>query len=156
MILRRYGKRYLRVEPVFNARALTEIAFRGDREHAMDVEEFERLYRRTATHRLSPRATGDVQDETETQLLTRLLEELREIAGSLGPDELLVVENGPGPDYPKTRQRASSVVAGYENRIRFEYFLAPPLRLATYTRKDPQTKDPQTGAGNDPQTERAS
>lgn len=132
MILRRYGTHYRSVDAEFNSRALTEIGFRATNRLRVPIADFERRYTKQETHELAPSAAGEVQDETEALLLERLLEELNCILGTLGPDQVAVVDNGKAHDHPKTRQETDNTLAEGENRLRFRYTLAPPLRVAVY------------------------
>jgi len=133
MIYRRYGAAFHSVRPEFDARALTEVGFRRDRASSIRVEELESKYRAGARHDLSPTADGDVQDATEILLLDRLLSELSAVWAGLDPGEILVVENDRGRDHPKTRQVTRHVISNGENRLRFQYSLAPPLRVRVYS-----------------------
>jgi hypothetical protein len=46
-----------------------------------------------------------------------------------------MVENGDGRDYPKTRQQTKNVIVEGENRLLFEYTVAPMLRIGVYRKK---------------------
>lgn len=135
MILKRYGTSYQSVEPNFESKALNEIGFRRDRALAVPVAEFDAGYDKTASHELVAEAEGEVQDHTEQLLLDRLLARLEELHGALGEEEVLVVENGDGSDWPKTRQSIKNVVVGGENRLHFAYAMAPALRVGVYRRR---------------------
>lgn len=135
MILKRYGTSYQSVEPNFESKALNEIGFRRDRALAVPVAEFDVGYDRVASHELTAEAQGDVQDHTEQLLLDRLLAQLVALDGALVDGELLLVENGDGSDWPKTRQAISNVVVEGENRLHFRYTMAPALRVGVYRRR---------------------
>ncbi len=135
MILRRYGKTLQSVETVFESTALTEIGFRRDGTWSMDREEFEASHRRLEERELAPEATGWVQGEVEKELLDRLEEQLHGLARNLAEDEVLVVENEQGVDYPKTREKRETAVVEGENRYRFHWWVDPPLRVGIYRRE---------------------
>ncbi len=135
MILKRYGASFDSVDPDFESVALNEVGFRRDgREHIL-AEDFAVRYRRVASHELDAEADGAVQDHTEQLLLARLEERLLVLESNVGPDEVLVVENAPGIDYPKTRQSTKNVVVGGENRLHFYMRVDPPLRIGVYRSK---------------------
>jgi len=132
MIYRRYGTSFQSVDLNFDSKALNEISFRRDRESAVSIDGFEERYQLVETAELVAEAEGDVQDHTEQELLDRLESGIRDLLGRLGDGEVLVVENEQGHDYPKTRQQTSNVIVEGENRLRFSYTVAPPLRLGVY------------------------
>jgi len=132
MIYRRYGTSFQSVDLNFDSKALNEISFRRDRKSAVSVDGFEERYQLVETAELVAEAEGDVQDHTEQELLDRLESGIRDLLGRLGDGEVLVVENEQGHDYPKTRQQTSNVIVEGENRLRFSYTVAPPLRLGVY------------------------
>ncbi|HUF75511.1 MAG TPA: hypothetical protein VMM35_04500 [Longimicrobiales bacterium] len=135
MIFRRYGSSYHSVDTNFDSLALNEVAFRRNGEESMAVDDLESGFETVATHDLVAEAEGDVQDHTEQVLLDRLeakLSALREEAGDLG---VVVVENEQGNDWPKTRQKTSNVIVEGENRLRFHYSVAPPLRVSVRRRR---------------------
>jgi hypothetical protein len=132
VIFKRYGASYHSVDPHFESRALNEIGFRKDRERVVAVEEFEAEYRPVAVHELVAQADGMVQDHAERLLLDRLECRLLELEGGLDPHCVLVIQNGDGPEWPKTRQHLNNVIVDGENRLHFEYSVAPPLRLGVY------------------------
>ena len=132
MIFKRYGTTYQSVETHFDSKALNEVGFRRDRRDSMPAEDFERAFERAAVHELSAEAEGDVQDHTEQELLDRLKARLDEVHDALAEGEVLVVENGDGHDWPKTRQQTRNVVIEGENRLHFTYGLSPSLRVGVY------------------------
>jgi hypothetical protein len=133
MIFRRYGTAYQSVDLNFDSRALNEIAFRRNREESIPVDECDAL-ETLATHEVVAEAEGDVQDHTEDLLLQRLEAQIEELHGKLGPDEILVVENDQGHDWPKTKQGTSNVIVEGENRLRFHYSVVPPVRVTVRRR----------------------
>jgi hypothetical protein len=135
MIFRRYGTSYQSVDLNFDSRALSEVGFRRDREQSVETDDFESTYETVASHALDAEAEGDVQDHTEQVLLDKLAGRIRELDSGLGASEVLVIENEQGNDWPKTRQRTSNVIVDGENRLRFHYTIAPPLRVAVRRKK---------------------
>ena len=133
MIFRRYGNAYQSVEIAFDSKALNEIGFRRDRVESIPAEELDGFEKKT-THELVAEAEGSVQDETEALMLERLAEQIHVIDRNLGPDEILVIENDQGNDWPKTRQVTKNVIVGGENRLHFSYSVAPPLRATVWRR----------------------
>ena len=136
MIFRKYGASYQSVETSFDSKALNEVSFRRDRAESFPADELETRYERGSVHELVAEAEGDVQDGTEQLLLERLERRLRELEEGLESGEILVVENEPGHDHPKTRQKISNVVEEGENRLRFHYTIAPPLRVSVHRARD--------------------
>lgn len=136
MIFKRYGSSYHSVDPYFESKALNEIGFRKDKERTLSVEAFDAEYQHLTTHELVAEADGMVQDHTEQLLLDRLESRLLELEASLDPHCILVIDNGDGTDWPKTRQELHNVIVEGENRLHFEYTVAPALRMAVYTRQD--------------------
>ena len=134
MIFRRYGTAYQSVDVNFDSLALNEVAFRRNRDESIPADGFDESYETLASHELVAEADGDVQDETETALLEKLEARIDELRSALGPDEILVVENEQGHDWPKTRQKTSNVVVEGENRLHFQYTVAPPLRITVRRR----------------------
>lgn len=135
MIFKRYGSTYQSVDPNFDSKALNEIGFRRDQEKAIPVAEFDAAYERVTGHERVAEAEGPVQDHTEQLLLDRLESAVLELEVGLGADQILVVENGDGTDWPKTRQGIRNVVVEGENKLHFAYTVSPPLRLGVYRRK---------------------
>jgi hypothetical protein len=132
MIFRRYGTSYQSVDIDFDAKALNDVGFRRNRERSEPVENFERVHAAIETVELTAEAEGPVQYETKQVLLDRLRDKLEALAGRLPDGGILVVENESGHDYPKTRQVTKNVIEGGENRLYFEYTMAPPLRVTLY------------------------
>jgi len=132
MIFRRYGTTYRSVDPNFQSAALNEIGFRRDGERVLEAEAFETSYEHLVSHDLVAEAEGSVQDHTEQLLLDRLEERLLELESGLDPDCVVLIENGDGPEYPKTRQQTRNVLVEGENRLHFRYTVAPPLRVGVY------------------------
>lgn len=132
MIFKRYGTTYQSVDPHFDSKALSEVGFRRNQQESFPAEELESRYQPGEVHELLAEADGDVQDETEQDLLDQLLERLEALGADLGPGGILVVENEGGHDHPKTQQKISNVVVAGENRLRFHYTIAPALRVRIY------------------------
>jgi len=135
MIFRRYGTAYQSVDVNFDSLALNEIAFRRNREESIPADDLDTDYETLATHELVAEAEGDVQDETEAALLEQLEAKLDELHRALGEGEILVVENEQGHDWPKTKQKTSNVIVEGENRLHFQYGVAPPLRITIRRRR---------------------
>ena len=132
MILKRYGTSYHSIEPNFDSKALNEVGFRRNREFSVPTDEFEASYQRLDTHELDAEAEGPVQDHTEQVLLNRLAAKLREVESGLSEGQVLVLDNADGIDYPKTRQNMRNAIVEGENKLYFNYTLAPALRMAVY------------------------
>ena len=132
MILKQYGTSYQSVETNFDPRALTEIAFRRDRQFSIPTEEFEAGYEKVEDLSFSAQAEGDVHDQAEGELLEALEEKVRAALKALGEDQVLVVESKEGADYPKTRDTKKNVVVDGENRLYFYWRVDPPLRMGIY------------------------
>lgn len=133
---RLYGDTYQSVTFEFEGKALTEVGFRRNHERSLTPEELASDYELIETVHLTSEAEGDVQAETEQLLLDRLLEKGRAAAGRLPADGVAIVENERGgQDQPRPRQKIRNVVVGGENRLRFEYVIEPPLRIALYRPK---------------------
>lgn len=133
MIFRRYGNAYQSVELNFDSKALNEVGFRRDRTESIPADDLD-TFEKGTTHQLVAEAEGSVQDETEQLLLQRLAEQIHAIDRNLGPDEILVVDNDQGNDWPKTRQQTKNVIVGGENRLHFTYTIDPPLRATVWRR----------------------
>ncbi len=130
MIFRRYGTSYQSVDMDFDAKALNDVAFRRNRRQAIPVDDFESSYVTVETVELVAVAQGKVQYQTKQDLLDRLQAQVEELQGRLAEGGILVVENEQGHDYPKTRQQTKNVVEDGENRLYFDYSMAPPLRVS--------------------------
>ena len=134
MIFRRYGTSFHSVDLNFDSLALSEVGFRRNREQSMPVEDFDASYDLVETHEIVAEAEGEVQDHTEQVLLDKLEEQIDALRSGLEEGEVLVVENEQGHDYPKTKQQTSNVIVEGENRLHFEYTIAPVLRIGLYRR----------------------
>lgn len=132
MLFRRYGNRLHSVQPDFDARALTEITFRRDRKVSHGAEDFEAGFEKIDELSLVAESEGRVQTEAEDQVLERLESKIQETLEGLGPDEVLLVENEQGVDYPKLRDRKQGIIVDGENRLHFQWWVDPPLRLGRY------------------------
>jgi hypothetical protein len=132
MLLLRRGSVLSAVRPNFRATAITEITFlpaspRGGRAiPAVDALVLEE------TVTLAPVVEGAVQTETEERLLESLLAELAQLEARTGPDEVLVIENEPGVDWPRTRETRSDILDPMGNRLHFRWHVEPPLRIGRY------------------------
>lgn len=135
MILSRYGQNYQSVELNFDSKAMTEIGFRRDHALTIPVEEFREGYERLEEAEFAPRSEGRVQDETEQDLLDELEREIRARLDALEPDQVLLVENEKGVDYPKTKHETRVIVERGENRLVFTAWVAPALRIGTYRKR---------------------
>lgn len=136
MILKRYGNTVQSVDTNFDSRAMTEIGFRRDHELSMAADEFSASYEPVRTEELTAKAEGDVQHEVESEMLRTLEGRLRSVEGSLAEGEVLLIESEQGKDYPKTRERQTSVAEGGHTRLRFSWWVDPPLRVGVYRRRD--------------------
>jgi hypothetical protein len=135
MIFRRYGTTYESVALNFDSKALNEIGFRRDRAESIPAADFEAAFTREATREIVAEAEGDVQDHTEQLLLDALEDRIETLRGALEEGRILVVENEQGHDWPKTKQRTSNVIVEGENRLHFDYTVAPPIRISVYCRR---------------------
>jgi hypothetical protein len=135
VIVRRYGSNVLSVTPNFDARAMTEIGFTRDGRLSIPADEFERDYYRLGGHELTARTEGTVQGEVEEAALAALTEQLNRVAAELQDGQVLLIENEPGKDLPKTRGTQTNLVERGENRLRFEYTVDPPLRVGIHQRR---------------------
>jgi hypothetical protein len=135
MIFRRYGTTYESVALNFDSKALNEIGFRRDRAESIPAADFEAAFVCEATHEIVAEAEGDVQDHTEQLLLDALEDRIETLRGALEEGRILVVENEQGHDWPKTKQRTSNVIVEGENRLHFDYTVAPPIRISVYRRR---------------------
>ena len=132
MILRRYGTTMQSVEANFDSKAFTEIGFRRDHVYSSSADEFSDRHERIAEHLLEAESEGDVQDEAESVMLQRLLDQLLKIDGDLAEGEFVVIESEPAKDYPKTRTQQKNVVVDGENRLFFYSSVSPPLKVAVF------------------------
>jgi hypothetical protein len=136
MIFRRYGKAWHSVTPNFDSRAMTEIGFQKTGEQAIDAEEFEAAYERLDGRELTAGAVGSVQDQVEKQMLESLRQQLLELEQSVGDGAVLAIESEQGKDYPKTREKTTTQTIGTENRLHFERYVEPPLRVGIYRQRE--------------------
>ena len=132
MILRRYGTTIQSVEVNFDSKAFTEIGFRGVHAFSASAEDFLAGHERVSGHLLEAESEGDVQDEVESVMLERLLDQLLSIDGDLAENEFVLVESEPGRDYPRTRTQQKNVVVNGENRLYFYSSVSPPLKVAVF------------------------
>ena len=132
MVFRKYGTSFQSVELNFDSKALNEVGFRRNHQRSIGVDAFRSEHELVETREIVAEAEGDVQDHTEQQLLDKLERAVDALSSSLGEEEVLVIENEQGRDYPKTKQKTSNVILDGENRLHFFYTVAPPLRIARY------------------------
>ena len=132
MILRRYGTTVQSVEVNFDSKAFTEIGFRRVHAFSASAEDFLAGHERVSGHLLEAESEGDVQDEVESVMLERLLDQLLGIDGDLAENEFVLVESEPGRDYPRTRTQQKNVVVKGENRLYFYSSVSPPLKVAVF------------------------
>ena len=132
MILRRYGTTIQSVETNFDSKAFTEIGFRRDHAFSAPVDDFLARHERISGHLLEAESEGSVQDEVESAMLQRLLDQLLSLDGELAEDEFVFVESEPGRDYPRTRTQQKNVVVDGENRLYFYSSVSPPLKVAVF------------------------
>ena len=135
MIFRKYGKSYHSVNPSFDSRAMTEIGFQKSGEESVEAESFEAGYERVDGRELTATAEGSVQDVVEKEMLEALRRQLLELEQSAG-DAVLVIESEPGKDYPKTREKTTTQARGTENKLYFQRYVDPPLRVGVYRQRN--------------------
>jgi hypothetical protein len=131
-LFRRQGSRIASVAPHFDARALTEVAFRPDGGLTADADDFLEGRTRVEEHLLEAEADGPVQGEAEALLLDRLQTAMQAVLDGLADGEVAVIESAPGTDWPKTRERRRDVIVEGENRFHFHWRIEPPLRLGVW------------------------
>lgn len=136
MIFKKYGTTMQSVDVDFDARAMTEVGFRRNRETSIPTDEFESTYTHVESRELTAEAAGDVQDAAEKELLANLESTLRAFEAELGDGEVLLIESEQGVDYPKTRDEKTTLVVGHENKLRFTWTIDPPLRVGRYRKGD--------------------
>ena len=132
MILRRYGTTIQSVATNFDSKAFTEIGFRRDHTYSSPADDFLERHARMSGHLLEAESEGDVQDEVESAMLRKLLDQLERIDGDLAEDEFILIESEQGQDYPKTRTQQKNVVLEGENRLYFHSSVSPPLKVAVF------------------------
>lgn len=135
MILRRFGRTIEAVQPKFKATALTEIGFQRSGEAKYTTDEFAETFERVDERLVAAESEGNVKGEVEEELLQALLNEVREIEAGLDDGAVLVFENLPGQDFPKTVDVTRNVMEKGENRLHFTYRVDPPLRFGVYRRR---------------------
>lgn len=132
MIFRKYGVSFQSIELNFDSKALNEVGFRRNHQRSIWADTFRLEYELVETREIVAEAEGDVQDQTEQQLLDKLERAVDALSSDLEEGEVLVIENEQGRDYPKTKQQTSNVIVDGENRLHFFYTIAPPLRIGRY------------------------
>lgn len=133
MILRVYGETVQSVAMHFDSKAFNEVGFRRDRQFSMPRAEFESGWERVAEHEISAKEEGVVQDHTQQRLLDAMEQDVRALLDGLGENEALRVENGE-TDWPKARDTQRKIVENGENRLHFQAWVEPPLRVAVWRR----------------------
>lgn len=133
MILRAYGETLQSVSIEFDSKAFNEVGFRRDRQHAIPVADFERDWERVEEHEISARDEGAVQDHTQQRMLDTMESELRGLLEGLSDGEVLRIESGEN-DWPKARDKQKKVLEDSENRLHFQAWVDPPLRVAVWRR----------------------
>jgi hypothetical protein len=48
---------------------------------------------------------------------------------------VLVVESEQGKDYPKTREKTTTQVSAGQNKLFFQHYIDPPLRVGVYRQR---------------------
>lgn len=134
MILKRYGKSYHSVTPNFDSRAMTEVGFQKSGEQSLSAEEFEAEYERQDIRELVAAAAGQVQDQAEREMLEQLRAQLLAVEEEAGAG-VVVIESEQGKDYPKTREKQTTLVVGNENKLHFDWTIEPPLKVAIYRKR---------------------
>jgi len=134
MILRIYGETVQSVEIRFDSKAFNEVGFRRDRQESWPIEEFERDWEKVEEHEVADHGKGRVQEETHQGMLDRMRGHLDRLIEGLGEGEVLRVENSER-DWPKTRDKQITIVEDGENRLVFDAWVDPPLRVAVWRRK---------------------
>ncbi len=136
MILRRYGTTIQSVETNFDSKAFTEVGFRRDHAYSSPADDFLDRHERVSEHLLEAESEGDVQDEVESAMLKKLLDQLEKIEGDAAEGEFVLIASEKGEDYPKTRTRQKNVVVEGENRLHFYSSVSPPLKVAVFRARD--------------------
>jgi hypothetical protein len=132
MLLLRRGAALSVVRPNFRATAITEITFlpasgvSGVVLPSIDALELAEIVT------LAPVVEGAVQTETETLLLEALLTGLEQLEAETPSGHVLVIENQPGVDWPRTRETRSEILDPMGNRLHFRWHVEPPLRIGRY------------------------
>lgn len=132
MIFKLYGTTYQSVDVNFDAKAMNEVGFRRNRETSFPADELDGKYEQIEVREFVADAEGDVQTETEQAMLDDLEASVRDALTALPEGGIAVIENESGHDYPKPRQEIKNVIVQGENRLRFEYTIAPALRVGLY------------------------
>jgi len=133
MILRLYGETLQSVAIHFDSKAFNEVGFRRDRQHSIPLDEFESDWEKVTEHEISAREEGTVQDHTQQRLLDTMEAELRGLLDGLSDGEVLRIENGE-TEWPKTRDTQKKIVEDGDNRLHFQAWVDPALRVAIWRR----------------------
>jgi hypothetical protein len=65
-------------------------------------------------------------------MLDALKRQLLELEDGLPEGSVVVIESEQGKDYPKTREKTTTQVVGSDNKLHFQRFVDPPLRVAVF------------------------
>jgi hypothetical protein len=114
---------------------MTEIGFQKTGEEPLEVSEFEGAHERVEGRELTAVAEGAVQDQVEKDMLASLQKQLLDLEESLDGSSVVVIESEQGKDYPKTREKTTTTVVGNENKLHFQRYIEPPLRVAVYRKR---------------------
>ncbi len=134
MILRVYGDTVQSVEIRFDSKAFNEVGFRRDRQESFPLADFESEWEKVEEHEIADRGEGLVQEETHQGMLDRMRAHLDQIIEGLGKGEVVRVENTER-DWPKTRDKQRVIVKEGENRLHFDAWVEPALRVAVWRKK---------------------
>ncbi len=135
MIVRRFGPVVNAVDPAFEAAAFNEIMFTRKPGFAMPWPDFAERYERVGELAIASESEGHVAIEAEEALLDLLAHRLAEADSALGPGDVLLIESQLGHDYPRTHDRAETLVEHGANRLHFHFHIDPPLRLGVWHRR---------------------
>jgi hypothetical protein len=133
MLLRVYGETVQSVAMNFDSKAFNEVGFRRDREHSIPLDAFEREWEKISEHEIAAKDEGLVQDHTQQRLLDTMERAVQDLLDGLGDDEALRIENDE-TDWPKARDTQRKVVDDGQNRLHFQAWVDPPLRVAIWRR----------------------
>ncbi|HEY0304322.1 MAG TPA: hypothetical protein VGC44_05080 [Longimicrobiales bacterium] len=114
---------------------MTEIGFQKSGVQTLEVPEFEAAYERLEGRELTAVAEGTVQDQVEKDMLEALRKQLVDLEEGLDDNDVVVIESEQGKDYPKTREKTTNAVVGNENKLHFQRYIEPPLRVAVYRKR---------------------
>ncbi len=120
--------------PNFDPRALTEVGFRRDGRSSLSVEQMTEGYEEVHRRELRAQATGSNLHDAEQRVVREMEAQVLEMVAGLGPEEVLVIDNKPGVDHPKSHhERTNSVEGGWGYRV----WVEPPLKMNVLRRRVP-------------------